>query len=189
MNGSTETLNRGQIATAEAMYNVFTLNQLELEWLAYFITGDAKVAEACVVDARSLSVSHNQVFEDWLLQWARYATIRSAIQAQRERRMLHGSTYEKLLCEHPSHAPLEASMIEFVVDNAELVIKKLDALSRVAVVVYGIQKNSLAEAALLSEVSRKAMRAAYCTALKRLDVLRCEEMRVDSSSHAPLVLS
>lgn len=160
-------------------------HQPELEWFAYFITGSEVIAEACVIDARGLSDSHNQVFEDWLLKWARYATIRSAIQAQRDRRMLYASAHGNPTCEHRAHATLEPATVEFVIENSEILIKRLHALSRVALVAHGIEKLSLVETAVLAGVSLNAVRAAYCAALQHVDVVLCEELRLEQE-HAPL---
>jgi hypothetical protein len=179
------TLNRPQFATSDDMSEVFFRNQPELEWFAYFITGSEAVADACVVDARTLSLSHNPVFHDWLLEWARYATIRSAIHAQRNRQMLNGSTNDRWACAHASHDHLTPSTMEFVIDNDELLIKRLDALSRIALVVYGMEKHALAEAAILSGVSPKVMRKAYCAALHCLNVLQCEQIKSEGN-YSPL---
>ncbi len=170
--------NQRHFATLDDMQRAFTQHQPELEWFAYFITGDEVIAQDCVVDARSLSVSqHNQVFEDWLLEWARYATVRSAIQRQRERRLLQDKAPEQERCAHSAHEPLSASSVEFVEDNTEALTKRLSALSRIALVVYGIQKHSLCEAAILAGVPARRVKAAYCAALHCLEVMQCEEIR------------
>ena len=80
--------------------DVFREFRGQLEWLAYFITGDEDVAAACVVDACGVSQSHNQVFEEWLLHWARYATIRSTIDAMRSRIQQLSHNYAQPACVH-----------------------------------------------------------------------------------------
>ena len=55
---------RSAFASYEDVRNVFTECRIELEWLAYFITGDRDAAASCVVDAGGFSQSHHQVFED-----------------------------------------------------------------------------------------------------------------------------
>jgi hypothetical protein len=77
--------NRSAFTSYEELGNVFTEFQIELEWLAYFITGDQDAAAACVVDARRLYQSYKQVSEEWRLHWARYATIRLALGSQKTR--------------------------------------------------------------------------------------------------------
>lgn len=174
-------LNGRQFATLDDMQRVFMQHQPQLEWFGYFITGDERVAEACVVDARALSISHNQVFQDWLLEWARYATIQSAIQAQRQRGLLQASAHREPVSASFAHERLPDSVVEFVEDNTEVLIKRLDALSRVALVVYGIEKHSLGEAAILAGVSTKRMRAAYSAAMDSIEVLQCEELRAEQN--------
>ena len=172
MYGSFGASSRGRFATPDDISRIFKQHQPELEWYAYLITGDECIAKACVVEARASSVA--QVFENWLLEWARYATIRAAIEAQRKRRMLLGSEQDYPPCSHTAHELIDASMIEFLVPNTDVLIKRLDALSRVALVVHGIEKHSLGEAAIFACVSPKTLRAAYCAALGCVQVLQYE---------------
>lgn len=178
MDGCFKALNFRQFATPEDMSRVFIQHRPELRWFAYFIAGDEDVAEACVVDARAVSTTHNQVFSDWLLEWARYATIRAAIQVQKERLVLQARTFDHLTCSH-THEPLQTATIDFILQNSEALIKRLDALSRVALVLCGFEKHPVGEAAVLAGVSAKILRAAYCAALQSLEVLQCELMTAE----------
>ena len=51
---------RSGFASYQEVRDVFREFRGELEWLAYFITGDENVAAACVEDACGFSVPHNQ---------------------------------------------------------------------------------------------------------------------------------
>ena len=71
-----------------------------LEWLARFITGDERVAAACIVDGCARTQSQNPIFEDWLGKWVRIATIRSAVNIQRSRIAQLSPVYLRCPCRH-----------------------------------------------------------------------------------------
>ena len=52
--------------TREYIGSVFSQHREELEWLANFLTGDEKIAAACLVDACALAESENPGFHEWL---------------------------------------------------------------------------------------------------------------------------
>lgn len=176
---STSIQNRSRFASHEDVRRVFSEFGVELEWLAYFITGDHDTAAACVVDACGLSQSHNQVFEDWLLHWARYTTIRSALLTQKTRLCQLAGSYPQPACFHDKHALLSSELIELMVDESESLVSQLDVISRAALVMCGIEKHSVAEAALMLRVSSACVRAAYCLGLQCLEMLKCEQFRQD----------
>lgn len=170
--------NHSGLATCAGIRNVFSQYRTELEWLAYFVTGDKTVAAASVTDACALSVSRNQIFEEWLLNWARYATIRAAIQIQASRIAQLTSTYERVrTCPHHGHHALSPNSIELVVEETDVLLNRMDVLSRCALVICGIEKRSSSQAAVLLGISRTAAEAAYCAALEYLAVVRCERFR------------
>ena len=57
-------------AVSEYVDIVFSQNREELEWLANFLTGDEKIAEACVVDACALAELENPGLQEWPSKWA-----------------------------------------------------------------------------------------------------------------------
>ena len=61
--------------------------------------------------------------------------------------------------------------------EADVLVSRLDIISRAALVICGIEKHSVSEAALLLGVSSACVRAAYCQGLQSLDVLRWEQFR------------
>ena len=168
---------RSAFASYEQVRNVFTECRVELEWLAYFIAGDQDVAAACVVDAGGLSQSHHQVFEEWLSRWARYATIRLALRSQKTRIDQLSVCYAQPTCAHDKHDLLSADLVELLMIEADVLVSRLDVISRAALVICGIEKHSVSEAALLLGVSSACVRAAYCAGLQSLDVLRWEQFR------------
>jgi DNA-directed RNA polymerase specialized sigma24 family protein len=168
---------RPRLATTQGIRETFSRYQTELEWLAYFITGDKMTAAACVADACALATARNQIFEDWLLHWARHATMGAAIQTLKSRVGRLSPTYEREVCAHGGHSPLSAGDVQLVVEEANLLVSRLDALSRCALVMCGIEKRSFREAALIMGVPRISVEFAYCAAIESLEVIRCERGR------------
>ena len=166
---------RSAFASYEDVRKVFRECRVELEWLAYFITGDRDAAASCVVDAGGLSQSHHQVFEEWLSRWARYATIRLALRSQKTRIDQLSVCYAQPACVHEKHDLLSVDLIELLMIEADVLVSRLDIISRAALVICGIEKHSVSEAALLLGVSSACVRAAYCQGLQSLDVLRREQ--------------
>jgi len=174
---------RKAFASVRHIRGVFHEHQAELEWLAYFITGDREIAAACVTDACALSESHNNVFQEWVARWARYATIRSAIQTQRARikQLFPKYDHHDVCSRH--YEPLPRKRLELLVTESEVLVVRLDVLSRAALVICGIEGNSIADAALLLGISKANAQAAYRAALDAVDVIRCEHLcQVDISA-------
>jgi DNA-directed RNA polymerase specialized sigma24 family protein len=156
---------------------IFSGSRTDLQWLAGFVTANETVAEACVIDACGLTESQLQRSDDVMMEWQRHATIRAAIEIQRVRISQISSTYETRRCRHRSHARLSQDAVDLVIDEGSRLVTALDVLCRCALVLCGIEKFSLRETAALLGVNKKVARAAYCTALDYLDVLRCERFR------------
>ncbi len=171
--------NRSRFASQEHIQEIFSEFCLEFEWLAYFITGDHSTAAACVVDACSLSRSHNHLFAEWLLQWARYATIRSALHTQSARIWQLSVNYPQPTCVHDKHGLLSADLVELLVPESDRLLNQLDVISRAALLICGIEKHSVTEAAVMIGVSSVCIRAAYCAGLQALEVLECEQFSQD----------
>jgi DNA-directed RNA polymerase specialized sigma24 family protein len=163
-----------QAAGADEIANAFNGYREELEWLALFLMGDKELAEACLVDARSLATIENQVFEEWLEHWARRATIRSAADMQQSRITQLASAYERNPCPHKEHKPLDAETVELLKTESSMLAFRLDALCRFALILRGVEGYSARESALVLGVSRIAVEAAYCAALEFLKFQSCE---------------
>lgn len=159
---------------------VFSDYHDELEWLATFLTGDEKLGAACVIDACALAESESSGFQEWLLEWARLATIRSAVQIH-QRRIAHLSpAYMQRPCIHGGHPALSAASVEHLVENSRWIMTRLDVLCRFALVICGLEKRSAQKAALLLGVDRTSVEGAYCTAIKFLEVIGCEQFRAQN---------
>ncbi len=166
--------NAGQrsFANANDIREVFRENRAELEWIAYFITGDSEMAAGCVAKACSESESHTSVFQEWLLTWARHATIRSAIDSQREQIKQISSNYTQPRFIRQIHEPLRAEAIEFVIAESESLVVRLDVVCRVTLVVSGVYAKCIADAALMIGIPLGGVQAAYRTAMDVIESAR-----------------
>jgi len=155
--------------------NVFTLYRDELEWLANFLTGNKNIAAACVIDAWAQAESETPDFQ-WPLEWARVATIRSAVQIQQQRIAQLSSAYMARPCIHRGHAALSGDSVEIVIEESSALIMKMDVLCRCALVICGLERRSTHEAALMLGVDQCSVESAYCAAIHFLKVLGCEQL-------------
>jgi len=169
-------------ASVNDIRRVFHEHRAELEWLAYFITGNRVIAQACVTDACTASESRNNVFAEWLLTWARHATIRSAIDTQHDRIKQISASYENTAVVQPRHEPLTDELLAVLAQNSDVLAGRLDVVSRAALLVCGVQKNSIADAALMLGVNRAVASTAYCAALNSLEAVRCEHLAEESGA-------
>ena len=166
-------------ATGEDVRQVFREQREELAWLAVFLTADAELAKACLVDAFALATAPKDVFAQSLERWTRRCTVRSAIEMQQSRIALLASVYECVPYAHVDRAPLAPVALDLLYDKPEEVALRVDVLCRAALVLCGIERYSMTDSALLLGVSRAAVKAAYGAALDFLDILNCE-MLMDS---------
>jgi DNA-directed RNA polymerase specialized sigma24 family protein len=171
---------RSERAATQGIGKVFSEQREGLQWLARFLTGDDKVASACVIDACALAESQNPNLENRLVKWGRLTTIHSAVQVQRSRIVQLFPVYLRRPCTHGRHSALVQDSIELVVETSSLLIARLDVLCRCALVLCGIEKYSTREAALLLGIDYTSVESAYCAALQFLDVIGCEQFRQEN---------
>jgi hypothetical protein len=160
----------------ECIQMVFSRYQTELEWLAYFVTGDKRVAAACVADACTLSPSHNDFFDEWLLTWARHATMRIAVQAVAARLHQFSAIYEQQTTAECECLPVVCVDIALIKEESRSFIGRLDVLSRCALIICGVYERSFPETAFLLGVGKSSLEKAYCVALKAVEVIRLERL-------------
>jgi hypothetical protein len=164
-------------AVSEYVGTVFSQNREELEWLANFLTGDEKIAEACVVDACSEARSQDPGFQQWPIKWAWMSTIRSAAQIQQRRIAQLSFAYVQDGCVHGGHEALSCDGSDILLEESSVVCARLDVLCRFALVICGLEKRPANEAALLLGVDPASVEGAYCAAIKCLDVISCEQFQ------------
>jgi hypothetical protein len=160
--------------TAEEVRMAFTEHPEDLEWLAVFLTADKQLAEVCMADACVLATAANDVSVLCLEPWTRRCTIRSAIEMQHFRLMQLAAIYERTPCTHRNHIPLAPAVLDLLYEGPEKVGPRLDTLCRAVLVLRGIEGYSPNESALILGVSPIAVEAAYCAALRSLQILSCQ---------------
>jgi len=157
--------NRG-LASSHEIQSAFDEQREYLYWIALLITGDETLADRAVVNASALSANYSGVFRDWLNGWAKYATVRAAVREVRD--LISASACRSVDSSfEPDDDVFSDDQIQSLreVDPREI-IAALDPLARCALVVRGIQHASLADCALLLDVSRGIVAGAYSRALQ-----------------------
>jgi DNA-directed RNA polymerase specialized sigma24 family protein len=155
-------------ASLKDIRNEFTKHHDELLALALFLTGDEGRAETCFTAARALARAYKNVSLPYVIYWLRRATILSAVQLQQLRITQLADMYTARLCPHGVHPVLSPEEVDSLRAQRRACALQLDTLCRFALVMYGIEKYSPAQAALLLGVSKKAFDAAYCATVESL---------------------
>jgi len=159
--------------------------------LAFLITGDQATADQAVVRACEITLEGNSPFRDWLLEWAKAATIASAISHGTEAIRICEAAYKDQRCPHVEHlSPGDdeeraASLDLILAVDAQTLIAELDSLCRAVLVLRVAIRSSIQDCALRLNVSRAAVLAANCHVLMWLHerhVKPVEENR--DASHA-----
>jgi len=158
---------KDSLASSHEIQSVFTEQRDYLYWIALLITGDDALADQAVVNASDLSAGRNGVFRDWLMGWAKYATVRAAIREVHDLISASASRYADSSHEHSGCEVLSDDQIAALrqVDPLDTVAA-LDPLARSALVLRGIQHASIADCAVLLEVPRQIVAGAYRQALR-----------------------
>jgi hypothetical protein len=171
-------------AISENVGGVLNQHREELEWLANFLHGDEKIAEACVVDACALAESVSPRAHDCLLKWACLAMIQSAVQMQQQRITQLAAAYKQRGCIHGGHTALSPDCRDVLVEESSVLIARLDVLSRFVLVICGLEKRSAYEAAVLLGIDRISVEGAYCAASKCLEIISCQRFQRQNDSAA-----
>ena len=154
-------------ASSHEIHSAFAEQRDYLYWIALLITGDDALADLAVVNASALSANYSSVFRDWLIGWAKYATVRAAVREARDLISASASHYVDSSSEHRDDDVLSDDQIMSLrhVDPREI-IAALYPLARCALVLRGIQHASLSDCAHLLDVSRGIVAGAYSHALR-----------------------
>ena len=145
-----------------------------LRWLAVFLVGGDKLADAFVVDACAIAQTKTPDFHEWLIHWAAHATVGRVLQSQRAHILELALEYEKSKPVHEEHPPLSAEYFRLLVKSSEAIHARLDVLCRSVLVMRGIAKYSCGEVATQLGISPGAVERAYCVAFDTLDVTSSE---------------
>jgi DNA-directed RNA polymerase specialized sigma24 family protein len=156
-----------RLASSQEIQTAFTEQRDYLCWIALLITGDKAVAEQAVVDGSKLSEFRSGVFRDWLFVWANHATMRTAVRAVRDLIFAAASRYAGASSDYAGYEVLSDDEIRSLrhVDPLHI-IAELDPLARSALVLRGIQHDSIPDCALLLDLPSRIVTVAYCHALR-----------------------
>jgi len=159
-----------RFATEDDIRKVFGDYHNALHWLAVFLIGNEKPADACMVDACTIAQTQTLIFHEWLVHWAARATLRCAFRSQHARISELAFEYENSEPVHAEHPPLLAEHFRLLVKHSKEIHARLDVLCRFVLVMRGIAKDSFDEVAAQLGISRSAVERAYCVAIDALDL-------------------
>ena len=144
--------------------------------LAFLITDDHATAEQALVQGCETTLNGNRPFRDWLFEWAKAATIASAISHVAKAIRICETTYKDQRCLHVEHlsqggAEERAASLELILGtDAQTLIAELDPLCRAVLALRVAIRSSIQDCALRLNVSRAAVLAANCHALTWLQM-------------------
>ena len=161
-------------ARADDIREVFGDYHNVLRWLALFLTGDEKSANACVVDACAIAQTQTSDFHEWLVHWAARATVGCVLQVQHARIVELAPEYEESETVQEEHPPLSAEYFRVLVKKSDAIHARLDVLCRFVLIMRGIAKYSCVEVATQLGISPGAVERAYCLAFDTLDAISSE---------------
>ena len=150
----------------------------QLGKLAFLITGDQATADQSVVKAREITLHGNGPFQNWLLEWARIATITSALSQRPQAIRVCEALYKARPCTHVEHlwqddAEEQQSTLNLILQaDAQKLIAELDPLCRAILVLRVAIRSSIEECVLRLNVSRAAVLGAHCHAMTWLQEWR-----------------
>ena len=139
--------------------------------IAFLITGDRATADQAVVQACEITLQGNSPFRDWLLEWAKTATIARAISNGTEAIRICEAAYKDRRCPHvedisQGDAEERAARLDVILRaDAQTLIAELDPLCRAVLVLRVAIRSSIQDCALRLSVSRAAVLAANCHAM------------------------
>src|SRR5271157_16926 len=142
-----------------------------LSQLAFLITGDRATADQAVVEACEITLQGNNPFRDWLFEWAKAATIASAISHGIEAIRICEAAHKDRRCPHVEHLSQgddeeRAASLDLILGtDAQTLIAELDPLCRAVLVLRVAIRSSLQDCALRLNVSRAAVLGANCHAM------------------------
>ena len=144
--------------------------------LAFLITSDYEAAEHAVVQACEITLHGNSPFRDWLFEWAKAATLSSAISRVTEAIRLCEAAHKDQRCLHVEHlsqgnAEERAASLDLILGaDAQILLTELDPMCRAVLVLRVAIRSSIQDCALRLNVSRVAVLGANCGAMTWLQM-------------------
>jgi len=105
------------------------------------------------------------------VHWAARATVRWAIQDERNRISEFADTYEQQEPVHLTDSPLSPEYFVILIRHSDEIHAQLDVLCRLVLVLRGIAKDSFEELATQLGISRSAVEQAYCVAYHAIELI------------------
>ena len=156
--------------------------------LAFLITGDQATADQAVVEACEITLQGNSPFRDWLLEWAKTATITAAISRQGKAIRMCEAIYKDRRCPHVAHLchlddeRRAASLALILPMDAQKIYAELDPLCRAILALRIAIRSSIQECSLRLNVSRAVVLAANCVAMTWLDYHHMKPLEDDQNA-------
>jgi nucleotide-binding universal stress UspA family protein len=156
----------------------FQNERVVLSRLAFLITGEQASADQSVINACEITLHGNPPFRDWLLEWAKVATITSAISRKSDAIRACEATYMDQRCTDLEHlwqvdAEQRAASLNVILQNdPQKLIEELDPLCRAILVLRTAIRSSIQDCVLRLNVCRAAVLAANCRTMTWLNDLR-----------------
>ncbi len=170
-------------ASASEIVTCFQNEGSHLGKLAFMITGDQATADQSVVNAREITLHGNSPFREWLLEWAKVATVTNAISLRPEAIRVYEALYKVRPCTHIDHlwqgdAEERESTLNLIIQaDAQKLIAELDPLCRAILVLRVAIRSSIEECVLRLNVSRAAVLGANCRAMTWLQEWRTKSLQ------------
>jgi len=178
-------------ASAAEIVTCFRDENNRLNKLAFLITADEAMAEEAVAKACENTLQGNPPFRNWLLDWAKAATMGTAISLNGQAIRMSEVMYKDRRCQHVDHLgqldeERRAANLSLVLGmEAQEIIAELDPLCRAILVLRIAIRSSIQDCSLRLNVSRSASVAANCLAMTWLDYRRIKPWGNDHNiSHA-----
>ena len=168
---SAATVNARNHASAAEIVACFQGQRNVLGRLDFLITGDQTTADQAIDQACEMTLHGNSPFRDWLFEWAKAATIASAISHGTEAIRICEAAYKDQRCPHVEHlsqgdAEERAASLDIILGaDAQTLTAELDSLCRAVLVLRVAIRSSIQDCALRLNVSRAAVLAANCHVL------------------------
>jgi hypothetical protein len=165
-------------ASAVEIVACFRDDSNRLNKLAFLITADKAMAEEAVAKACEITLHGNRPFRDWLLEWAKTATMAAAISLNGQAIRMGEVMYKDRRCEHVDHLcqldeERRAANLALILGmDAQEIIGELDPLCRAILVLRIAIRSSIQDCSLRLNVCRSAAVAANCLAMTWLDYRR-----------------
>lgn len=174
-------------ASASEVFTCFRNQRSLLLRLAFLITGEEATAEESVLNARETTVQGHSPFRDWLAEWAKAATIASAISHSIGAIRACEASFKDQRCtnaDRPQYSdnPDQAGDLDALLgSDPGVLIAELDALARAVLVLRVAIRSSIQNCALRLNVSRRAALAANRRAMTWLHDMRMREISGERS--------